>query len=101
MALAKQYLKSKPLVKVSFEVSSENVNGKEVALLGDFNNWNKKDTILKKKKNGNYKATVEFPVGSEVQFRYLVDGTYWFNDEAADKYIASGVSNEQNSVVVL
>jgi 1,4-alpha-glucan branching enzyme len=99
MALAKTFLKSKPLVKVSFEV--ENIEGKQVALLGDFNNWNAQDTILKKQKNGNFKTTVEFPVGSEIQFRYLVDGTYWLNDNSADKFIASGVSDEQNSVVVL
>jgi 1,4-alpha-glucan branching enzyme len=101
MALAKQFLKSKPLVKVSFELSPENFNGKEVAVLGDFNNWNPKETLLKKQKNGNYKTTLEFPVGTEIQFRYLIDGEYWLTDQTADKFISTGVSEDQNAVVVL
>jgi len=57
--------------------------------------------LLKKQKSGGYKTTVELPVGQEIQFRYLIDGTTWINDDAADKYVPSGVSVDQNSVVVL
>ncbi|MFN8429617.1 MAG: isoamylase early set domain-containing protein [Spirosomataceae bacterium] len=101
MALAKQFLKSKPVCKVTFELSADQVQGKEVALLGDFNNWNSTDTQLKKQKGGTFKATIELPVGQELQFRYLIDGANWINDEAADKYVPSGVSADLNSVVVL
>jgi 1,4-alpha-glucan branching enzyme len=101
MALAKQFLKSKPVCKVTFELSADQVQGKEVALLGDFNNWNSTDTQLKKQKSGTFKATVELPVGQELQFRYLIDGANWINDEAADKYVPSGVSADLNSVVVI
>ena len=101
MALAKQFLKSKPVRKVTFELASEQVQGNQVLLLGDFNNWDSKGTQLKKQKNGNYKATLELPVGNDIQFRYLVDGESWINDDAADKYVPSGVSADFNSVVVL
>jgi 1,4-alpha-glucan branching enzyme len=101
MALAKQFLKSKPVCKVTFELSADQVQGKEVALLGDFNNWNSTDTQLKKQKGGTFKATIELPIGQELQFRYLIDGANWINDEAADKYVPSGVSADLNSVVVL
>ncbi len=101
MALAKQFLKSKPVCKVTFELSADQVQGKEVALLGDFNNWNSTDTQLKKQKSGTFKATIELPVGQELQFRYLIDGANWINDEAADKYVPSGVSADLNSVVVI
>jgi 1,4-alpha-glucan branching enzyme len=101
MALAKQFSKSKPLCKVTFELSSDQVQGKQVSLVGEFNEWNSSNTLLKKQKNGNFKATLELPIGSEVQFRYLVDGQNWINDDSADKYVPSGVSNENNSVVVL
>ena len=101
MALAKQFLKSKPVCKVTFELASEQVQGNQVLLLGDFNNWDSEGTQLKKQKNGNYKATLEFPVGNDIQFRYLVDGESWINDDAADKYVPSGVSADFNSVVVL
>jgi len=102
MALAKQYLKSKPICKVTFSLPAEEVNGAQlVALVGEFNNWNPETLILKKQKDGSYKATVELPVGQEYQFRYLLDGAKWANDFAADKYVASGVSADQNCVVVL
>ena len=100
MAVAKQFLKSKPLAKVTFELSAEAVNGAQsVALAGEFNGWEAQ--TLKKQKDGSYKTTVELPVGGEYQYRYVLDGTTWTNDWAADKYVASGVSAEENSVVVL
>lgn len=100
MAISKTYSKSKPVCKVTFEVSAEAVNGgKSVSLLGDFNEWN--PTALKKQKDGNFKASVELEKGKEFAFRYLVDNDVWINDEAADKYVASGVSVDENSVVVL
>jgi 1,4-alpha-glucan branching enzyme len=101
MAIAKQFLKSKSVCKVTFELAAEEVQGKQVSLVGEFNDWNSNDTLLKKQKNGNFKAIVELPVGKELQFRYLIDGQNWLNDDTADKYVPSGVSNDQNSVVVL
>lgn len=102
MAIAKQFLKSKPIAKVTFELPAEAVNGaKAVALVGEFNNWDISALTLKKQKDGSYKTTVELPVGSEYQYRYLLDGSKWENDWAADKYVASSVSGVENSVVVL
>jgi 1,4-alpha-glucan branching enzyme len=100
MAISKTYSKSKPVCKVTFEVSGGAVNGaKSVSLLGDFNEWN--PTALKKQKDGAFKASVELEKGKEFAFRYLVDNDVWINDEAADKYVANGVSYDENSVVVL
>ena len=101
MAIVKQFLKSKPVCKVTFELAPDQVQGNQVLLLGDFNNWDSEGTQLKKQKNGNYKATLDLPVGNDIQFRYLVDGQSWINDDAADKYVPSGVSADFNSVVVL
>ena len=100
MSISKTYSKSKPVCKVTFEVSADAVNGaKSVSLVGDFNEWN--PTALKKQKDGAFKASVELEKGKEFAFRYLVDNENWINDDAADKYIPSGVSFEENSVVVL
>ncbi|GAB3887621.1 isoamylase early set domain-containing protein [Spirosoma agri] len=102
MAVAKQFLKSKPIAKVTFELPAEAVNGaKTVALAGEFNSWDISAQTLKKQKDGSYKTTVELPVGAEYQYRYVLDGTTWANDWAADKYVANGVAGEENSVVVL
>ena len=103
MAIAKQFLKSKPVCKVTFSLAADVVaDAKDVAVLGEFNGWTlSKENLLKKQKDGSYKGTFELEVGKEYAFRYLIDGTTWTNDEAADKYIPSSVSCEENSVVVL
>ena len=49
MAITKQYLKSKPVCKVTFSVPAE--EAKEVKVVGTFNNWDTKTTGLKKLKN--------------------------------------------------
>ncbi|TAH10461.1 MAG: glycoside hydrolase [Runella slithyformis] len=103
MAIAKQISKSKPVCKVTFSLSSDVVaDAKDIAVLGEFNGWDTTAaTKLKKQKDGSYKAVVELETGREYAFRYLINGSTWANDEAADKYIPSGVSFEENSVVVL
>ena len=103
MAIAKQFSKSKPVCKVTFTLSADVVaNAKEIALLGEFNDWTL-DTAakLKKQKDGSYKTSVELEAGKEYQFRYLFDGATWANDSTADRFVPSGVSSEENSVVVL
>lgn len=102
MSLKKQFLKSKPLCKVTFTVDADLINGaKEVALLGEFNNWDPSDFAMRKLKDGSFTKTIELEVGNEYQFRYLVDGERWINEPEADKFIHSGVAAEENSVVAL
>jgi 1,4-alpha-glucan branching enzyme len=102
MSLKKQFLKAKPLCKVTFTVDATLIDGaKEVAVLGDFNSWDPSETTMRKVKDGAFTKTIELEVGKEYQFRYLLDGTKWINDNEADKYVPSGVAAEQNSVVAL
>jgi 1,4-alpha-glucan branching enzyme len=102
MSLTKQFLKSKPVCKVTFTVPAEAANGaNSVAVVGEFNGWDAAAAPLKKGKDGVFKTTVELEAGKEYQFRYLLDGTRWENDWAADKYVPSAVSLEENSVVAL
>lgn len=103
MALIKQILKSRPVVKVTFSIAAEAAGAaKNIVLVGDFNSWNPDDaTALKKQKDGSFKAIVELAPGRDYQFRYLIDGNRWSNDWEADKYVPSGVTNEENSVVIL
>lgn len=102
MALAKQFVKSKSLYKVTFTVPAEAaVEAKKIALVGEFNGWNPEEAIaLKKQKDGSFKTSLELAAG-EYQFRYILDGEKWENDWAADKYVPAGVEDTENSVVVL
>ena len=103
MSIKKQFLKSKPVCKVTFSLTKEEVaEAEKVQLLGDFNGWNVEEAIdLKKFKNGSYKATIDLPTEQEYQFKYLLDNVKWENDAEADHYVNNGISAEENFVVVL
>lgn len=100
MSLKKQFLKSKPVCKVTFKLSEEEAKSADkVRLVGDFNNWDKSAPPMKKLKNGGFTTTVDLETGKEYQFRYLLDDQSWENDWAADAYVPSSESLDDNSVV--
>lgn len=102
MSLKKQYLKSKPICKVTFKLSKEEAkNADNVCLVGDFNDWDATSLPMKKLKNGSFSSTVELEKDAEYQFRYLLDEQEWENDWNADAYITSPVSFDDNSVVTV
>ncbi|WP_111706726.1 isoamylase early set domain-containing protein [Lutibacter citreus] len=103
MSLKKQYLKSKPVCKVTFLLDKEEaLEAERVDLLGEFNNWNTAEpVIMKKLKNGSFKVVIDLPAEKEFQFKYLLDGEKWVNDTNADKFVNSGLGAEENSVVTL
>ena len=102
MSLKKQFLKSKSACKVTFTVNAGLIEGaKEVAVLGEFNNWDPSEDTMRKLKDGSFTKTIQLEAGQEYQFRYLVDGKRWLNDNEADKFTPSGVAAEENSVVAL
>lgn len=100
--LKKQFLKSKPLCKVTFSLPKEATEtATSVKVVGDFNEWNTEEGIkMKALKKGGFKAVVNLETGKDYQFRYLIDDEKWENDWAADEYIANEYG-EDNSVVSL
>jgi len=100
--ITKKYLKTKPVCKVTFAVQPEEHKGAEkIALVGDFNEWDNKSTLLKKTKSGKFSATLDLETGKEYQFRYLIDEKLWENDWAADNYVPNNLTFEENSVVAV
>ena len=97
MAIKKQYLKSKPVCKVTFSVPAEDAS--QVAVVGSFNEWNTEAVELKKLKNGTFKGTVDLEKDNSYEFKYLVDGTY-VNDDQADAY-AMNVYGTENGILNL
>ena len=71
MAITKQYLKTKPICKVTFVVPAKEASS--VCVAGEFNNWNTEATMLKKLKNGNFKGTIDLPKDNQFEFKYVVD----------------------------
>ena len=98
MAIKKQYLKSKPVCKVTFQVTAKESDNASV--VGDFNKWNTETTPLKKLKNGTFKVVVPFESGKSYEFKYVVDGNY-INEENADSFKWNSYANSENSVLEL
>ena len=98
MAIAKQYLKTKRVCKVTFTVPAE--EAKTVAVVGDFNNWKPKSGALRKLKNGTFKGTMELPKESTFEFKYIIDGDY-VNETAVDRYQWNQYAGSENAVLEL
>lgn len=100
--LKKQYLKSKPVCKVTFSLPVEAVEGgAEVRVVGDFNDWNWENGLAMELKKDEYVAIAELTIGRNYEFRYLVDNDHWANDWNADAYLPSPYFGVENSVVLL
>lgn len=97
--IKKQYLKSRPVCKVTFQLPAE-VEAESVVIVGDFNNWQQGATPMEQLKDGRFKAIVELQKDSEYQFRYLLNGTQWVNEDEADKFVPNPYAGE-NSVVAV
>ncbi|MUH36318.1 glycoside hydrolase [Zobellia amurskyensis] len=99
MAISKQYLKTKPVCKVTFTVPADEAT--KVAVVGDFNNWKaNKASSLKKLKNGNFKGTLELPKETSFEFKYIIDGNY-VNEAEADRYQWNDYAGGENAVLDL
>jgi 1,4-alpha-glucan branching enzyme len=100
MSIKKQYLKSKPICKVTFRLPKEAVeSAKSVNLVGEFNNWNIYATPMKKLKNGSFTVTLDLESNRDFQFRYLIDQTTWENEWDADNYVATPYGDCENSLI--
>jgi 1,4-alpha-glucan branching enzyme len=93
----RQFLKTKPVCKVTFKM---NASAESMSLVGDFNNWDAQANPMKKAKDGTFSVSVDMESGCEHQYRYLADGKNWLNDDAADKYVTTSLGSE-NSVISL
>lgn len=101
MSIKKQYLKSKPICKVTFRFPREaNSGAKHINVVGEFNKWNKDAAPMKRFKNGSFSTTIDLDLNSNYQFRYLIDGMYWKNDLGADSFVYCPYGDCENSVIV-
>ena len=99
--MKKRFLKTKPVCKVTFELPPEATReASKVVLVGDFNSWDGSSTLMKRRKDGSYSVTLDLPVKSQYQFKYLIDDR-WENDWNADSYSPNPTGDCENSVVIV
>lgn len=85
-------------VDVTFAVP-DNTQDDQVAVVGDFNDWDPKATPLRKQGSQRV-ATLTVVSGRRYAFRYLGDDGRWFNDDDADAYESNDFGGE-NAVLDL
>jgi 1,4-alpha-glucan branching enzyme len=93
--ISKKFFKSKEECEVTFEY--EGNSAEKVELVTSGNNW-EPIAMKKRKKDGVFYTRVRYPNNSQVEFRYLLDGSNWVNDTEADGYVRNEHGTE-NSVV--
>ncbi len=100
MAITKNFLKTRPVCKVKFRLSSDEAQGaSELYIVGDFNNWSDTSLPMKKHKDGSFSLEMELPLGQDCQFRYRTGDNTWLNDVDADAYVPCAYANADNSLV--
>ena len=96
MAIKKQFIKSKPVCKVTFSLDAKDAT--TASVIGDFNNWNAEEGVLTKMKNGTFKAAFDLPKDATYEFKYFVDGEF-LNEENADGFKFNDFAGAENSVL--
>ncbi|MGB3717423.1 MAG: isoamylase early set domain-containing protein [Candidatus Promineifilaceae bacterium] len=97
--LKKSYSKTGRVCRVTFKVAAE-VEADEVALCGDFNEWDENSNPMKQLKDGGFSTTVSIEAGRSYRFRYLINGDRWENDWEADEYWPNDFGSEDSVIRV-
>jgi hypothetical protein len=97
--ILKQTLKTRPIVKLTFELPAE-LEADDLHLVADFTQW--QPVPFTRLKNGKWRLTHEVDPGRHYQFRYRVvrDGQeLYLNDDGADG-LAPNEFGSENAIVV-
>jgi 1,4-alpha-glucan branching enzyme len=98
MSIKKQFVKTKPLCKVTFSVEAKSAS--EASVVGDFNNWSLEEGALSKLKNGTFKATFDLNKDTIYEFKYVIDGVF-VNEPEADSFRWNDYAGAENSVLAI
>ena len=94
--LTKRYFKTREEVEVTFELDRVDLDQADIA--GEWDDWQLTPMKPAKRGKGPFKLRLRLPKGSEYQFRYLLNGRTWDNDEAADAYRPNDMGSENGIV---
>ena len=98
MAIKKQFVKTKPVCKVTFSVAAKDAN--QASVVGDFNNWSLEDGALNKLKNGTFKGVFDVNKDAAYEFKYVIDGVF-VNEPEADSFRWNEFAGNENGVLVV
>ncbi len=96
--LQKKFTPKRTICKVTFSIPGEWAD-KEVAVAGDFNEWDTRSNKLEKSGN-NWETLLRVKPNQKYRFKYFIDGEYWENDDSADAYVANEFGTEDSLLEV-
>lgn len=71
---------------------------KEVALVGDFSNWQENECPMRRAKDGSWKKRLQLNPG-RYEYRFVVDGHWWTDPENQDRQ--QNPYGQDNSVITV
>jgi 1,4-alpha-glucan branching enzyme len=92
--IKKQFVKSRNVTKVTFELPAD-FEADAVHLLADFNDW--QPEAFNKLKNGKWQLVKEITPEARYEFRYMVEQNgerQWLNDPDADATVPNDQGTE-------
>lgn len=93
--LNKRFFKTKAEAEITFECGFKDAD--KIELVAEFNDWQPVEMKFVKSRK-IFKSKFRLPTNKQYQFRYLINGKVWENDNQADGYTANGFGSE-NSLV--
>ena len=97
--LTKTYSKDGKTCQVIFKLSSV-VKARTAFVYGDFTGWDEAPRKMRPLRGGGFSVTVALPIGRYYRFHYVLDGSRWMNDPAADISIPNIFGMEESIVKV-
>jgi 1,4-alpha-glucan branching enzyme len=98
MSIKKQFIKTKPVCKVTFSVEAKEAD--KASVIGDFNNWNPEEGALNKLKNGTFKGVFNIDKDASYEFKYVIDGTF-VNETESDSFLWNEFAGNENGVLTV
>ena len=98
MSIKKQFVKTKPVCKVTFSVAAKTAS--QASVVGDFNNWNVAEGALSKLKNGTFKGVFDVTKDAAYEFKYVIDGVF-VNEPEADSFKWNAFAGNENGVLIV
>ena len=71
-----------------------------VYLVNNQDDWDKTARPMSRRKDGSFSTSLVLRSGTRFQFRYLVDGDTWVNDDQADEYVDKNYGGTDGVVVI-
>lgn len=88
----------RPVVQVTFTLPNS-FWADTIHLVGDFNGWDRRSHPLTRDRDGRWEITLCLEPQRAYQFRYLIDGHRWTNDDNADAYVRNLYGTDNFMVV--